>query len=467
MTRRRFSGWLQVPRILDPVDRRNAATVQLVLLGLGVLPPLLWAYRVLGSDLPWREGETVSMISGLAVSAMALGCLFLLRRGRFQWAIRLLLAVVAATLLLAYAGSGIVNQTHVMPLQVMWLFVAGMMVGRRALWAMLAVLVAAFFLGAAAEMKLTGEPAVRQIGDVVVRTAMFLLIAIIVDRSVAALRESLREATERGVELEKANTRLRSEMAAREQTQARLLHAQKMDAIGKMAGGLAHDFGHLLTLVNGYAGQARRASSPADLEAALDGVLSTTTRAHAQVRKLLHFARRDTSQAECFDAIEALREIAPMLRQALGSRVQFDLHLPPSPARIRLDREHLLLVLLNVAANASDAMPEGGRFSLHAGVSGDGTALEIRMRDDGGGIPDSVRPRIFEPFFTTKPEGLGAGLGLATSRDLIVQSGGTLDLEPAEEERKGAAFRIRLPLVAAPDLQDAALPFSGAYQSSM
>lgn len=442
----KVSNWLRVPQITDPVDRRNAATVQMVLLGLGTLPPLLWAYRVLGTDMPWRPGETVSMVSGLLVSAMALVCLLMLRRGRFQRAVRLLLVVVAVTLLLAYGGSGIGNQGHVMPLQVMWLFVAGMMVNRRALWAMFAVLVMALFLGAVADAEISGDTLVQGIGDAVVRTAIFLLVAVIVDRSVAALRQSLEEAVARGAELERANALLREEMSRRESAQAQLLHAQKMEAVGRMASGLTHDFGHLLTLVGGYATQAVQANSPEARAAALDGVRSAAARANAQVRKLLHFARSDASTVESFDALEALNEIAPMLRQTLGAAVRLELDLPAAPAPIHIDREQFALVLLNLAANAADAMPDGGRFRLHARVDDDASTLEIQLHDDGDGIADALRQRIFEPFFTTKPEAQGTGLGLPMSRELLAAAGGTLALLPADAERNGTTFRIRLPL---------------------
>ena len=270
------------------------------------------------------------------------------------------------------------------------------------------------------------------------------LIERVVDRGVAALRGSLKDAIARGAELERANARLQAEMAARERAQRQLLRARKLEAVGRMAGGLAHDFGHLLTLVNGYASRALQAECPVDRREALEGVRSATVLANAQVRKLLHFARREVELAETFDAIEAVREIEPMLRQTLGPTVRFDPELPAAAAPIRADRERFALVLLNMAANAADAMPDGGRFSLIARVA-DGSVLEIAMRDDGAGVPEPLRKRVFEPFFTTKPEDRGAGLGLAVSRDLVEAAGGTLQLD-SDHRGRGAAFRIRLPL---------------------
>src|SRR5690606_29365819 len=133
---------------------------------------------------------------------------------------------------------------------------------RRALWLMFGALVLALGLGAMAEARIEQEPVHHLLGDAVIRSVMFATIALVVDRSVAALRESLDEALARGRALERSNAQLQAEMAAREQAQARLLHAQKMEAVGRMASGLAHDFGHLLTLVDGYADQARNAPGP-------------------------------------------------------------------------------------------------------------------------------------------------------------------------------------------------------------
>src|SRR5690606_17088847 len=115
------------------------------------------------------------------------------------------------------------------------------------------------------------QPLNHLLGDAVIRSIMFLTITLVIDRSVAALRESLGEALARGRALEQSNAQLQAEMAAREQAQARLLHAQKMEAVGRMASGLAHDFGHLLALVDGYADQARSASGPQARAEALEG----------------------------------------------------------------------------------------------------------------------------------------------------------------------------------------------------
>jgi signal transduction histidine kinase len=446
MASSRFTHWLQVPRIADPVDRRNAPMLQLVLLALGTLPPALWLYRIFGTQIPWRAGETVSLSASLLISAIALWPVVLIRRGRFQWAIRQLMVLVAVILVASYALSGLGAHIFEMPVQVMWLFIAGMMIGRKALWAMYGAIALALLLGATHDTVKGIEEARHTFGDAVIRCVMFLLIALVIDRSVAALRESLKEALAHGEELERANLQLREEIAARERAQALLLHAQKMEAVGRMASGLAHDFGHLLTLVNGHAYNALHAGSDAERHEALDGVRAAATRATAHVRKLMHFSRRDPALAETFDAAEVIAGIGPMLRQTLGTRIRLDLQLPTTPVPVRFDREQLVLVLLNLAANAADALPDGGQVtvSLQAAANGE---VEIVVVDDGPGVPEALRERIFEPFFTTKPEDRGTGLGLAVARDLVEAAGGRLTLGPADA---GAAFLLHLPPAAQP-----------------
>lgn len=441
----RMKHWLHIPQIADPVDRRNAPVLQVMLLALGVFPPLLWLYRIFGTDIPWRPGETISLSASLAISGVALWCLRLARQGKFQSAIRKLMVVVAIITVASHAISGLAAHIFEMPIFVLWMFVAGIMIGRRALWLMYGALVLALMLGSAGDIRLNQLAPSHAYGDGVIRSVMFFLIALVIDRSVAALRESLDEATSRTLDLEWANARLHTEMVTRERVQEQLLHAQKMEAVGQMASGLAHDFGHLLTLVDGYAAQAEKADSPERRDEALQGIRSASQRAKAQVRKLLLFSQRDRASSVTFDAVEALHEAAPMLRQTLRSSIQFEFTAPSIPTLVRIDREQFTLALLNIAANASEAMPEGGRFSLHARIDKASNMLDIMLNDNGPGIPESLMELVFEPFFTTKAESGGTGIGLAISRDMVVDAGGTLELERTDEE-SGASFRLRLPL---------------------
>ncbi|NLB58410.1 MAG: hypothetical protein GX805_08115 [Gammaproteobacteria bacterium] len=456
----RAQRWLQQVPIADPVDRRNAPMLQLVLLLIAIPVPLLWLYRILGTDIAWRPGETLSLATSLFLSLIALFCFALVRRGRFQWAIRQLLVLAAAVLLLTYASQGMSAHVFELPLQVMWMFVAGMMIGRRALWAMYAVLVTALAIGAVSEARMLDEPLSHLLGDALIRSLMFLVIAVVVDRTTRSLRDSLSEATARGRELEAANRHLEAEILARERAQDQLLHAQKIETVGHMASGVAHDFNHLLGLILGYAHRAKMAEDESDLRQAVNGMESAAKRASALTHGLLSFSRYDATRAERFDAGQALEEILPMLRQALGPRITLDVSLAPAPSPVSFDRVQFGLVVLNLATNAAQAMPDGGRVELALEPAGP-AAVRVSLSDEGPGIPAAVQARMFEPFFTTKPSGQGTGLGLAIVHSLVTAFGGQVHVESAE----GAGTRvcIELPLAAEDGQQEP----PARYQASM
>lgn len=418
--------------------------LQVVLLLLGTLPPLMWAYRALAADIPWRPGELESLAMSLLVSATALAGVLLIRRGRLQWAIRQMLVVIAVTVIAGYALHGFDAGRYEQPLLVVWIVLAGLMVGRRALWLMFGAIVVAFTVGTFSDARTSTDPIDTGFNlamNGVIHAVMFLLIAVVVDRSVTALRETLADATLRGDELALANRRLEAEMAERERVQEQLIHARKVEAVGRLAGGIAHDFNHLLALILGYAEKGRASSAPADLREALTGIEAAGRRASAVTRKLLNFSRQDETRAQHFDAGDALRDLGPMLRQAMhpGVRIGFDIADEPLP--IVFDRAQFDLVALNLASNANHAMPEGGRFDLAARRDGDD--ISLAFADDGVGMSDEVRARVFEPFFSTKPAGQGVGLGLSVTHDLVVAAGGCIEVHTAPGR---TTFRIRLPL---------------------
>ncbi|MFL6588088.1 MAG: sensor histidine kinase [Luteimonas sp.] len=437
----RLLAWLQGKQLVDPVERRNAPMLQVVLLLLGTVPPMLWLARLLVTDIPWRAGETISLLTSLAISAVALWSFALIRAGRMRRAVWQLLAVVAAAMISAYAGAGLEAQIFEQPIQVMWLFVAGIMIGRRALWAMYAVLVLAMALGARTDAAASGEFGLL-LGDVGIRAIMFMLIAIVIDRTVQSLRTSLDEATAQSAALAVANARLADEMVARERAQDRALHAQKVEAIGRMSSGIAHDFNHLLALMLGYLERAQDTAAPDVRNEALTALGATLQRASATTGQLLQFARDDPRRVAHFDAIEAIRNAAPLLRQALGARIPLSLSLPDAPCRIEFDPAQFPLMLLNLAANAAQAMPHGGRLGITAACRGH--ALRISVRDSGHGMSDDVRARAIEPFFTTRPPGQGTGLGLSAVDGMVRDAGGALALESAPGA--GTAVHITLPV---------------------
>nr|WP_295378503.1 ATP-binding protein [Pseudoxanthomonas sp.] len=426
--------------ITDPVARRNAPMIQVISLLLAVLPPLAWIYRA-SMDVPWRPGEVASMVFSLTVCAAAGISFWLIRRGAFFGASYLLLAVFAVTVVPSYLSTGFAAQVYEQPILVLWMAIAGLIVGRRALWIMFLCVALAFCGGMWVDYTRSGDGGALLV-DLLSRTAMFLMIAVVLDRSSAALRESLREATARGDALVESNRRLEQEIRERERAQEQLIHAQKVEAVGRLASGVAHDFGNLLTLILGYAGRGRRMDEPADLKQALAGVESAARRATLVTHKLLTFSRQDETAPETFDPAQALQELQPMLRQLFNPQVDVRLSLREPLPSIRLDRTQFELMTLNIAANANHAMPEGGLFDLEAELTGP-DRIAIVFRDSGAGMGPEVQARVFEPFFTTKPAGEGTGLGLSVVRDLIQRAGGSIGVQSAVGE--GTVIRIELP----------------------
>lgn len=457
--RRAIGAWLRRPAIEDPVDRRNAPMLQVVLILLGTLSPLAWAWRILGTDIPWRPNETTSLLSSLLVAIVAWISFALVRRGRFQWAIRQLLAIVALQVTWNYSSNGLSAHTYEQPLLVMWLFVAGVAVGRRALWAMYAAIVVALFAGAWVEGRSGSAVAAHLLGDAAIRAAMILLIAVVIDRTTKALRDSLAAAMRQGERLAAANAQLTDEIAERERMQAQLLHAQKVETIGHLAAGVAHDFNHLLALIQGYVDRAKGSVEADETQAALSGIGMAAQRAAGITHRLLDFSRYDAARPERFDAREALEELAPLLRQALGSRVALDMHLPSFGCPVVFDRAQFGLAVLNLATNSAHAIDGEGRFVIELARSRDGPLIEIRARDDGAGIDPELQARVLDPFFTTKPPGQGTGLGLPMVKGLVESFGGSLALESTPGD--GTCITISLPLAAEGGNGE------GRYQASM
>jgi signal transduction histidine kinase len=235
----------------------------------------------------------------------------------------------------------------------------------------------------------------------------------------------------------------------REERDAQLRHMQRMEAMGRMAGGVAHDFNNVLSVVGGAVEALqdhRAAPTPADHERYGRILRHALDQGRGLTRRLLDFSRPGSGQVREVDLGEMISRALPMLRQAAGSRVHVELVRAPAP-RVRIDPVQGEQVLLNLVINARDAMPEGGRVRLEVGPDPAATEAEpggtlLRVSDTGPGIPPAFRERIFEPFFTTKAERGGTGLGLSTAYAIITAHGGTIRLGPAGG---GAEFLLVLP----------------------
>lgn len=448
----RVFDWLGRIPIDDPLEKRNAVFLQVLMLLMGCAVPLNWLYLKYTTGFALAPGLAIDRALSFVVAAVAWACFALLRRGRFRAAIQWFLLAEVGTQLVSYAATGLRMQMSDPTTSILIVVLGGMMLGRRTLWLMFALLLAMFAVGAVTDVLRTVEHgdhwlrAVNYTPSVVLR---YFIIIVVIDRCLAALRESLDESISQGRALGQANARLRHEMGERERAQEQLIHAQKMEAVGRLAGGIAHDFNHVLSVVLGYAGQRQRLAEAGNgaLLRAMEGIETAARRGAAICRKLLGFSRQDVAHPDVFDVGQALRELEPMLRQLFdASPVGIGLDLADECMPIRFDRGQFDLMVLNIAANARDAMPAGGCFDMRVEALPDG-AVELILSDDGYGMTAQVRRRIFEPFYTTKPAESGTGLGLAIVHELVVQAGGNIIVESAPE--RGSTFRIRLPVAIA------------------
>ncbi|HEV8216066.1 MAG TPA: ATP-binding protein [Gemmatimonadaceae bacterium] len=271
--------------------------------------------------------------------------------------------------------------------------------------------------------------------------------------SLAAKRRQLEERT---AELLAANVVLTDEISERakveqalRESQAQLRQSQKLEAIGTLAGGIAHDFNNLITVITGYTQLALMRADPSTPEAAdLRQVVEASDRAATLTHQLLAFSRKQVLQPTVLDLADVARGIAPMLQRIIGEHIELRLATSGPLARVRADRGQLEQVLLNLAVNARDAMPEGGLLTIVTSNVPDEHAAPARavwlvVSDTGIGMTDEIRERIFEPFFTTKEPGKGTGLGLSTVYGIVNQSGGPIAVESSPS--RGTTFTITLP----------------------
>ena len=222
-----------------------------------------------------------------------------------------------------------------------------------------------------------------------------------------------------------------------------LRHAQKIEAIGTLAGGVAHDFNNLLQAMLSIVQVLKKKSAelPRHVEH-LKQLELTIRRGSGLTRQLLLFARRETARREDLDLNQILRDLLAFLRRVVRANIRLTVDPANVPLWISADRGQIEQVIMNLAVNAIDAMPQGGALSIAAGR--DEHAAWLKVSDTGTGIPEKIRDRVFEPFFTTKEAGKGTGLGLSVVHGIIAAHGGRIDVEcPAEG---GTTFRFELPL---------------------
>ena len=253
---------------------------------------------------------------------------------------------------------------------------------------------------------------------------------------------------------------LAHDISEHKRLEAQLRQSHKMEAIGRLAGGIAHDFNNLLTGIRGYSELViaeEAAGSSARLAA--EHIQRAALRAARLASQLLVFTSRQSRQTRVLALDDVVAEMASLLRRIIGGDIRLELRLGAADGRVRADPSQLEQVLLNLAVNARDAMPRGGRLSIATSDERDAATgrrlVGLHVGDDGCGMTDEVRTRIFEPFFTTKEVGKGTGLGLSIVYGIVDQSGGSISCDSAVG--RGSTFHVRLPWVDEPKDVEAVL----------
>ena len=244
------------------------------------------------------------------------------------------------------------------------------------------------------------------------------------------------------------------DITAQKRIEDQLRQSQKMEAVGRLAGGVAHDFNNLLGIVTACTELLRRRVDIESLEY-IDNIREAANRGASLTRQLLAFGRRQPVQAQILDLNDRLREVSKLLKPLMGDDVEIVLPSRSTAAVVEADAGHLDQIVLNLAVNSRDAMPGGGKFIIETGVydldeafarehsMAPGRYVMLAVSDNGTGMDEATRSRIFEPFFTTKESGKGSGLGLATVYGIVKQSRGHIWVY--SELSHGTTFKIYLP----------------------
>jgi signal transduction histidine kinase/CheY-like chemotaxis protein len=247
----------------------------------------------------------------------------------------------------------------------------------------------------------------------------------------------------------------------RKRLEEQFRQSQKMEAVGRLAGGVAHDFNNLLTVITGYCQMLLERLSPADpLAGDMQQVMKAAERATTLTKQLLAFSRQQIVQPKVVDLSGLVADMDHILKRLVGEDIDVVIRGRNDGCRVRIDPGQLEQVIVNLVVNAKDAMPGGGKVSIETNVVDisargsphaallPGPYVTLTVRDTGVGIPEDVRAHLFEPFFTTKERGRGTGLGLSTSYGIVKQNRG--EILVSSQTGTGSAFEIYLPRVEDP-----------------
>ncbi len=293
-------------------------------------------------------------------------------------------------------------------------------------------------------------------GGILLLVIMALLVLAVSTVAQRALRRANERLSAQGAELADTNRRLQLEMAERAVAEESLRQTQKMEAIGQLSGGIAHDLNNLLAIMQGNLQLARKrlGQGKADIQRYLDGALDAIARAASVTHRVLAFSRRQPLSPRSVNLNALLADMADLLRHSVGERIEIDIR-PEATWNVWCDANQMETVIINLALNARDAMPDGGTLTVSTSdrivpPSQDlpsGEYVELRVADNGLGMSEDVRQRAVDPFFTTKPQGRGTGLGLSMVFGYVRQSNGSMRID--SEPGMGTVITILMPHYAA------------------
>ncbi|MDH5822408.1 ATP-binding protein [Luteimonas sp. RD2P54] len=419
------------PRERRNPDRRNALMLRTILVVIGVAATVMAATSATAPV----SGEFVGTA---LIGACAWICFLLLQRGHYRVVAG---ATVAGSMLLvglSYQAYGLQAQSGLQMTHLMPLLFAGLLLGRTAVWWTAAAYAAALMVGALVDagQAHNGAAAAEVVPDLLLAALNFLALAVILDRLISISQKAVR----RSEALDEACIELEREIAEKEQAYARLLHTQRMEAIGRLSAGVAHDFNNILNVILGHADAA--AAGVATPATGVEGVRKAARRGAMLTRRLLSFGRTRVGEVTRFDLGEAIEDARALIQPMFPRSIE--VHLEPAACAlpVELDRDELELALLNIASNACDAMLDGGRFTL-AVEEREGHAV-IVAADTGVGMSAEVARRVFEPFFTTKPRDSGTGIGMSIVHRFVTDAGGRIGIDTAPG--RGTRFTLWLPL---------------------
>jgi len=432
-----FVAWIGPAATHDPHDRRNAPTLAAM---LAVIAAATLAMAV----VPWAaNGATAETALMLIVSAYSGLCLGLLRAGLFRLATRMVVGGGLVLMAMSYLTYGLRAHAGLQIVHLLPLLIAGLFLGRAAAWWTALANVALLAIGALTDLRLAPGPAQASetLSNLLLAGVNFLTLVVILDRLVL----SIRRAIHRGDELNELCLELQQQVEEKERAYERLLHSQKIEIIGRLSTGIAHDFNAILSVILGHATSAKLLKGSTD--AVLPGIQQAARRGATLTRRLLSLSRTDSRQISRFDLAEAIEEVRPLILPMFPRTIEVALDTSTPGLMVDADRDELVLALLNIASNACDAMPDGGCFSLALEAQAGHACLHLE--DSGTGMSAQVRARLFEPFFTTKPKDKGTGIGMTTVQRFVADHAGDIAVDSAPGE--GTRIRIRLPRARDPD----------------